>query len=616
MSHRTEFILEHDAQRERQSNKYVLHCFDVTMAVYTIVLVLNLVGIFIIDKDLMTKSYMVNLFVYLFVKLVLYKNPLKEWYVKYIILLGVLIVHTVMGMYLTYHYIILSVLPFLYAVIYASKKIMVYTYIFSVISTVFAVYGGYYFGLCDANMILLTTTTLKKHVAEGFFINPVINENPEVTLALYYVFPRCMVYVVVVFVCISIYKIVNEGMLKAKLSEELEKAVENAQHANRAKTDFLSSVSHEIRTPINVMLGMNEMILSETTDQQVIEHANMAYNAGQNLLYLVKDILDFSKIETGKIDINERPYKTEDLFQESYNMVIDRTKAKSLQLRMAIDEKLPANLSGDVHRITQIMINLLTNAIKYTDEGAIEVRAAFEKQDTEHGLFKIDVEDTGIGIKEENLKDLFSKYARFDLERNENVEGTGLGLNIVQSLTKAMGGTVSVKSIYGKGSTFSIEIPQKVINDEVIGIFHIKNFGGKKIVNDEIKESSLKGRVLVVDDLDMNLVVFKGLLKNSGVEIDTCISGTLCLDMVVEKKYDIIFMDHMMPIMNGIETFRKMKELDNNKNIDTPIVMLTANALSGIEEMYKAEGFADYIIKPVQRNNLCEIIRKYTNNIC
>ena len=191
-----------------------------------------------------------------------------------------------------------------------------------------------------------------------------------------------------------------------------------------------------------------------------------------------------------------------------------------------------------------------------------------------------------------------------------------MGLNIVQSLTKAMGGTVSVKSIYGKGSTFSIEIPQKVINDEVIGIFHIKNFGGKKIVNDEIKESSLKGRVLVVDDLDMNLVVFKGLLKNSGVEIDTCISGTLCLDMVVEKKYDIIFMDHMMPIMNGIETFRKMKELDNNKNIDTPIVMLTANALSGIEEMYKAEGFADYIIKPVQRNNLCEIIRKYTNNIC
>lgn len=614
MSRGIEFISEYDAQKERQSNQYVIHCFDITMLVYTLVLVLNLIGIFIVDIELMVKSYLINLVVYAIVKIILFKNPLKEWYIKYFILFAVIIVHTVMGVYLTYHQVIITVLPFLYAVIYSSKKVMLFAYICSVISTTISVYGGYYYGLCDANMTMLTVTTLGKHQAEGFFVNPVLNSDPIGTLGIYYVLPRCMLYGVIVFVCISIYKIINESMLKAKLAEELEKAVEREQQANRAKSDFLSSVSHEIRTPINVMLGMNEMILGETEDKQVIEHANMAYNAGQNLLYLVKDILDFSKIETGKIDIVEKDYNTRELFQESYSMVIDRTKSKSLELKMSIDPKIPANLHGDMHRIKQIMINLLTNAIKYTDEGTIEVRAIFERQDEETGLLKIDVEDTGIGIKEENLADLFSKYARFDLERNQNVEGTGLGLNIVQGFTTAMNGEVSVKSVYGKGSIFSISIPQKVVGEELIGEFHMKNFSGKKVVNQVADLAGLKGKILVVDDLDMNLVVIKGLLKNSNVEIDTCISGTLCLDMVVEKKYDLIFMDHMMPIMNGIETFKKMKELKNNKNMDTPVIMLTANALSGMEEMYKAEGFADYITKPVQRIKLVNAIEKYALN--
>ncbi|MGN0515085.1 MAG: ATP-binding protein [Lachnospiraceae bacterium] len=396
-----------------------------------------------------------------------------------------------------------------------------------------------------------------------------------------------------------------------KLDREKQKAVFESQ----AKARFLANMSHEIRTPINAILGMDELILRESTQQDITEYASDIKIAGQSLLSLINDILDFSKIESGKMDIIPVDYQLSKLIKSCYNMMSFRAKDKNLEFVVECDENLPENINGDESRIRQIIINLLSNAVKYTKEGKVIFSVSGERKEDKVLLLKISVKDTGIGITKEDQNKLFDSFQRLDMKKNRKVEGTGLGLAITRQLVELMNGTISVESEYLKGSTFEVIIPQVIVSDDVIGDISKKQSRAdseesKPAAPDkELKVSNNK--VLVVDDVKMNLKVFVGLLKNSGLEIDTAESGMECLELVKKKKYDIIFMDHMMPEMDGIETFHAMKNMDDNMNPDTPVIMLTANAIEGVKEEYIKEGFDDYISKPIQKNYLEDMIKKY-----
>ena len=381
--------------------------------------------------------------------------------------------------------------------------------------------------------------------------------------------------------------------------------------ASESKARFLASMSHEIRTPINAVLGMDEMILRESSESSIREYAMDIRSAGKSLLALINDILDFSKIESGKMELNYGDYKTAFVVNDCYNMIAMRAREKNLEFELEIDPDTPERLRGDEFRIRQIVINLLTNAVKYTNQGKIIFRLGYQPVENKRILLDISVEDTGIGIAKENLAKLFDTFQRIDLNKNRNVEGTGLGLCIVKQLVELMNGTIKVESEYGKGSKFSVSIPQAVVSDRVIG-----EFSPEYVNNTEeqlYKESfTAEGTsILVVDDVPMNLKVFKALLKNTGINIDTAESGKECLGLVRQKKYNIIFMDHMMPVMDGIQTLHKMNEMPDNKNSDTPVIMLTANAITGAKENYLNEGFADYLSKPIREAKLEEMVLQF-----
>ncbi len=392
-------------------------------------------------------------------------------------------------------------------------------------------------------------------------------------------------------------------------------AAKQAQHreeeANRSKSRFLATMSHEMRTPINAVLGMNEMILREAESRQLLEYAANIQAAGNSLLMLINDILDISKIESGKMEIIENNYETASLIHDICNMVGEQVKEKGLYLEVKCDDKLPRCMKGDALRIRQIVINLLSNAIKYTPKGEIIFSVGFWWEEEKFFLI-LSVKDTGIGIKEENIGDLFLQFQRFDMKKNRNIEGTGLGLSITKQLVDLMGGEIRVESVYGVGSEFTVIIPQKVTDGKRMGDFH-RHYKDARLANKTYRESfeAPDARILVVDDVEINLKVIRNLLKATKMQIDTADSGMECLRRVEGIPYDIIFMDHMMRGMDGVETFQKMKELGDFPNRNTPVIMLTANALSGVEEEYKQEGFADYMSKPVRGTELEEMIRKY-----
>ena len=396
-------------------------------------------------------------------------------------------------------------------------------------------------------------------------------------------------------------------------NQALKESEKRAELANRAKSDFLSNMSHEIRTPINAVIGMNEVIRREAESQEIREYAEVVNTSATALLSIINDILDFSKIESGKMTVVSEKYDLYSLINDSYNMVSDRAADKNLQLKIECDERLPVYLRGDIIRLRQIVTNLLTNAVKYTDEGTVTLKVRGDYVG-DQVVLEISVSDTGIGMKEEDLERLFGKFERFDLDRNQAVEGTGLGLTIVKNLVELMRGTVSVESEYGKGSTFTALIPQKVESEQRIGKVEFGRVSRKtqeKYTPSIIDE---KSRVLVVDDVQMNLLVFKKLIKDTKIQVDTAISGEECLEMIRQEKYDIIFMDHMMPNMSGIETFEAIRADYSHPNIDVPVVMLTANAIAGQDEEYLKMGFSDYISKPIDVKRLEAILRTYINN--
>ncbi|MCM1103823.1 MAG: response regulator [Clostridium sp.] len=397
-----------------------------------------------------------------------------------------------------------------------------------------------------------------------------------------------------------------------KLNKEYEKAKDEAVRANEAKSRFLSNMSHEIRTPINAVLGMNEMILRECTDEQLLSYAANIQSSGKTLLFLINDILDMSKIESGKMEIVRVEYDFAGLLMDLWNVIFLRAQEKGLTLSFSLDETMPKTLYGDDVRIKQIVTNLLTNAVKYTPQGGIEVRAAYEKTGEEQINLVMSVKDTGMGIKKEDMGKLFEDFQRLDEEKNRNIEGTGLGMNITMSLLKLMDGDMKVESEYGKGSTFTVTIPQKIVCGDPTGSFEtLKNRQEQSRLKKQQTFEAPEASVLVVDDNEMNRKVFQSLLKRTKMKITAADSGKQCLELVKKEPFHIIFMDHMMPEMDGIETLHAMRKLSGIPNEDTPVIVLTANALSGAREAYLQEGFADFLTKPIDGDLLEQTVAEY-----
>ena len=386
-----------------------------------------------------------------------------------------------------------------------------------------------------------------------------------------------------------------------KLINELNIAKDQAVKANNAKSEFLSSMSHEIRTPLNAIVGFSQALSEEDINDNAKDEVKDIMMASNSLLELVNGILDISKIESGKIEIVNTEYQFKNIYDELVILAKARMGDKPLDFRCHYDEDIPSVLYGDYTRIKQIILNILTNAVKYTREGYIDFSVSSVRKDDICRLI-ISVEDSGIGIKQENIPKLFTKFERLDLEKNITIEGTGLGLAITKKLVELMNGTIVVQSIYGKGSKFTIAIDQRVVHKEVVV---------EKREEKKVSEVHAEGRkVLIVDDNKINLKVASRLLENYKLDITTVESGALCIEKVNSDTYDLILMDDMMPNMSGVETLHKLKEIDG---FATPVVALTANAVTGMKEKYLNDGFDDYLAKPINRDELNNIVAKYLN---
>lgn len=392
------------------------------------------------------------------------------------------------------------------------------------------------------------------------------------------------------------------------LIEKLDEEKKRADAANNAKTAFVANMSHEIRTPINSVLGMNEMIMRESKEDNIRQYANDIQSAAQALLGIINDILDIAKIETGKMEIVPASYELRDFLYNVVNMMSLKAQAKGLELDVFVDADLPNQLEGDDIRIRQILVNLLNNAVKYTHNGKVTLFVT--KKSWENGTTNIEfvVKDTGIGIKEEDIKKLFIAFERIEEKRNRNIEGTGLGINICVQLLEMMNSSLQVESNYGEGSTFSFVLEQKVLGQEPVGEFDMKKKRELELNKYQAVFTAPEARVLVVDDNAMNRKVFCNLLKQTRIQVDEANGGEKCLQLVQEKHYDLIFMDHMMPGMDGIETLHAMKNMEDNMCKETPVIILTANAVVGAKENYLKEGFDAFLSKPVEPDKLERMI--------
>lgn len=429
----------------------------------------------------------------------------------------------------------------------------------------------------------------------------------------YYVVQEVVISLGIIFMSLIVAEIVNSLITEQnhRLLDALRKekrSQQEAEAANMAKSSFLANMSHEIRTPINAILGMNEMILREEKDPAIRGYAGNIQASGNSLLSIVSDVLDISKIESGKLEIIPVDYEVNSLISDCCNMAAGRAKAKELELLVECADNVPMKLCGDETHIRQIIMNLLTNAVKYTEKGTVKLIVSGSFNDGGFVL-KVDVSDTGIGIAEENLPQLFTQFQRFDLQRNRNIEGTGLGLSIVKRLCDLMSGTITARSVLGSGSTFTVELPQKVVDSTPCGGVNLNYSAGAEHEYHHSFEAP-EAKILAVDDLPVNLLVIANLLKETRIKIDTAGSGRECLDKCSQQKYDLILMDHMMPEMDGVLTFEKLHGDKSSPNFKTPVIMLTANALAGMREQYMDVGFADYVSKPVRGAKLEEAIRR------
>lgn len=390
----------------------------------------------------------------------------------------------------------------------------------------------------------------------------------------------------------------------------IEKEKQRALLASEAKGKFLANMSHEIRTPISAVLGFNTMILRESREPNIIDYSSNIERAGQTLLALINDILDLSKIESGKMEIVPQEYSFASLIRDVLNMVNIKAAEKGLEIKISIDETIPSGMYGDEVRIRQIFVNLMNNAVKYTEKGSVTLSISGSTED-DTVVLHCAVIDTGIGIKDEDKKRLFAEYARIEEMGNHKIEGTGLGMSITVQLLAMMGSSLSVESVYGEGSAFSFDLRQKIIDSSAVGIIERRSSVRVENAGDEFNFVAENAKILVVDDNLVNRKVFIGLLKKHKMDIEQADGGASALDMIFAKKYDIIFLDHMMPEIDGIEVFKTMKSRHDYPNEDTPVIILTANAVSGVKEEYLDMGFNDYLSKPIIPEKLDKLIYNY-----
>ncbi len=408
------------------------------------------------------------------------------------------------------------------------------------------------------------------------------------------------------------FLLIMASIAAARFVVNAEKEKEKVMEASAAKVSFLTRMSHEIRTPINTILGMNEMILRENKDIAITEYVNHSQRAGRMLLSLVNDVLDFSKIDSGILHIADNPYSLTEILIDSYHMLEARAKKKDLTVELKVDKRTPNQLSGDEVALKQILTNLLTNAVKYTSEGSITLGVSGLQADNGDFSLKITVADTGDGIREEDMGKLYESFSRLDERKNQNIEGSGLGLPIVKQLVDKMNGEINVQSVYGKGSLFTVILPQRVLGSTEVGDIKEAFYKeAEKRVRFRQGFVAPEARILAVDDNNMNLMVFEGLLKQTMMQIDTASGGEEAVEMCSREKYDLIFMDHMMPGMDGVETLKQLRKDRQGINYETPVVVLTANAIVGCKDLYLKEGFADYISKPVDVMKLDRTLRTY-----
>ena len=394
------------------------------------------------------------------------------------------------------------------------------------------------------------------------------------------------------------------------MNEFMQRQLDAIDSASKAKSQFLANMSHEVRTPINAILGMNEMIIRESSDEQIVEYATNVKQAGKALLAQVNSVLDYSKLEEGKMEIIQVEYDLATMINGFVTAVTTRAKSKGLRMDVNVDTNLPTTLFGDDVRLGQVINNLLTNAVKYTEVGVITLNIWEESRADGAIDIGVSVQDTGIGIKPEDMEKLSASFTRIEEERNRNIEGTGLGIPIVIEILKLMGSDLKVESVYGQGSTFSFVVRQGIINDEPLGDYRKRVKRSYMRRNKYTYPSMPKANIIVVDDYEMNLVVAKNLMKVYDFIPDLAESGPEALTRIQEKHYDIIFMDHMMPDMDGVETLEILKK---RQMIDesTAVIALTANAIAGAKDFYISKGFNDYLTKPIDAEALEQVLTKY-----
>ena len=412
------------------------------------------------------------------------------------------------------------------------------------------------------------------------------------------------------YVCYGLLFLISMSYIRALRDiRNLELNMYAAVHARESSAKFLTRMSHEMRTPINAILGMNKMILRESKEENILDYARDVNSAGDYLLGVVNEVLDLSKVTAGKVILDEKEYDVINMVRECYAMVRPRAKANRLAFEVDMSDVLPSVLFGDRDRVIQIITNLLTNAVKYTPTGRVTLTIDGKISEGKL-LLMVAVSDTGIGIEKENIPYLFDSFERVGEFDDNRIEGTGLGLTITKQLVNMMGGTISVESEFGKGSIFTVIIPQGIRSVEPCGQFSMGPNGDRRVA-DRNEVYDFLGKILVVDDVAINLRVFTVLLKDTDLKLEYAKSGQEALEKMRTTKYDLIFMDHLMPGIDGVQVKKIMDAEENNPNRDTPIIMQTANAVVGAQEEYEEIGFTDYIAKPIKEEELHAILKKY-----